>query len=96
MVRNTLVREFGFYFPLPVGRDMLLCDRIDIFLKFPSAMIVVKSLPFAKIFHIAIDSFSVRNNALDIAESFKVFLLSFLFEQKSFPIFLRDSKSIDA
>jgi hypothetical protein len=59
-------------------------------------MVVVESLPLAKVFHVAIDSFSMRNNAFSIAESLEIFLLSLLFEQEGFPVFLRYSRSIDA
>ena len=89
MVRGTLIREFGFRFPLPVCRNVLPGYRINIFLEFPGAMVVVESLPFAKVFHVAVDSFPVRDDAFDIAKSFKIFLLSFLFEQESFTVFLR-------
>lgn len=96
MVREALVRESAFSLPLPVRRNKLLCDRIDILLEFPGAMVVVESLPLAKVFHVAVDSFSMRNNAFSIAESLEIFLLSLLFEQEGFPVFLRYSRSIDA
>jgi hypothetical protein len=67
MVRDTLAWESGFRFPLLVRRNVFLCYRIDVVLEFPSATVVVESLPFAKVFHVAVDSFSVRDNAFNIA-----------------------------
>jgi hypothetical protein len=59
-------------------------------------MVVVESLPFAKILHVAVDSFPVTDNSFNVAIRFQVFLLSFLFQQESFTVFLRYSRSVGA
>ena len=80
MVRKTLVREFGLRFPLPVRCNILFCYKVDFFLEFPGAMVVVETLPFAKVFNVTVDGFPMRDNAFNIATGFEVLLLSFLFE----------------
>jgi len=80
MVRKTLVRELGLRFPLPVRCNVLFGYKVNFFLEFPGTMVVVETLPFAKVFNITVDSFPVRDDAFNIATGFEVLLLSFLFE----------------
>ena len=94
MVKD-LVWESRLHFSLPVRSNVLLCYKIDILLQFPSVMVVVESLPFAKVFHVAVDSFSVRDDVFTIVKSFEIFLLSFPFEQESFAVFLGYPWSIE-
>jgi len=96
MVRNTLVGEFGLRFTFLVRCNVLLCYKVDFFLEFPGAMVVVEALPFAKVFHVTVDGFPVRDDAFNIAIGFEILLLSFLFEQESLTVFLRYPWSIEA
>jgi hypothetical protein len=39
-------------------------------LEFPGAMVIVKALPFAKVFHVSVNGFPVRDEPFNIATGF--------------------------
>jgi hypothetical protein len=96
VIRNTFVRKPGLCLSLSICSDILFRYGIDIFLEFPSAVIVIESLPLAKVLHITIDGFTVSDDAFNVAEGFEVLFLAFLFEVEGFTVFLGNTGSTDA
>lgn len=96
VVRNTFVRKLGFCLSLSICSDILFRYGINIFLELPSAVIVIESLPLAKVLHITIDGFAVSDDTFSVAEGFKVLFLAFLFEVEGFAVFLGDTGRTDA
>jgi hypothetical protein len=86
-VGYALIRELALSFPFPICRYLLLCNRIDILLKFPGAVLVMETTPFAEVLHISFSAFTVSDDALDDPEGLQVFLFALPVEMKSFHIF---------
>ena len=96
VVRNTFVRKLGLCLSPSIGSNILFRYGIDILLEFPSAVIVIESLPLAKVLHITIDGFAMSDDAFNVAEGFEVLFLAFLFEVEGFAVFLGNAGSTDA
>lgn len=58
-------------------------------------MIIVESLPLAKVLHVSIDGLAVSDDTFNVAVGFEVLFLAFFFEVEGFAVFLRNTGSVD-
>jgi hypothetical protein len=64
-IYHALIWEPGLAFLLPIGSNLLLCDRLNLILILPRTMVVVEVRPLAEVFQFPLGTCSLCDDTLD-------------------------------